>query len=315
MSILDAIEAVKGISSDLVVLPGSKEYDDITSSYFTELERELKPACFLTPSSVSQVSNIVKAIKHFASPSTVAICGSGQQATPAVANVRDGLTIHLRNLRGIEIDTEKQIVSIAAGEQMEQVYEKLIPAGYGVVGNRHSSGGIGGDAVQGGLSYFSYAGGFVCDNVVNYEVVLASGEIVNANAETNKDLWIALRGGGNNFGIVTRFDLSIFKQGQLWGGKVFYFEPNFSEQIQNLVDYLHDPEADVNVHICVSLGYAAAVGSIICMNDIFHTKPDKPKALEPFADIQPQIDQMKTLRIDNLKNLTTESFSGAAPNR
>ncbi|OTB09989.1 hypothetical protein K445DRAFT_380509 [Daldinia sp. EC12] len=315
MSILDAIEAVKGISSDLVVLPGSKEYDDITSSYFTELERELKPAGFLTPSSASQVSNIVKAIKPFAGPSTVAICGSGQQATPAVANVRDGLTIHLRNLRGIEIDTEKQIVSIAAGEQMGQVYDKLIPAGYGVVGNRHSSGGIGGDAVQGGLSYFSYARGFVCDNVVNYEVVLASGEIVNANAETNKDLWIALRGGGNNFGIVTRFDLSIFKQGQLWGGKVFYFEPSFSEQIQNLVDYLHDPEADVNVHICVSLGYAAAVGSIICMNDIFHTKPDKPKALEPFADIQPQIDQMKTLRIDNLKNLTTEAFSGAAPNR
>ncbi|KAI0384946.1 FAD-binding domain-containing protein [Hypomontagnella monticulosa] len=315
MSVANSIEAVRKISNDLVVLPGTKTYDDITKSYFSELERELKPACFLTPSSASQVADIVKAIKPFAGPSTVAICGSGQQATPTVANVRDGITIHLRNLRGIEVDAEKQIVSIAAGEQMGQVYEKLMASGFGVAGNRHSSGAIGGDALQGGLSYFSYARGFICDSVANYEVVLASGETVNANAENNRDLWIALKGGGNNFGIVTRFDLSVFKQGDLWGGKIFYFEPSFSRQIQSLVDYLHDPDADVDIHICVSLGYAAAMGAMVCMNDIFCTKPEKPKALEPFADVQPQIDQMRTLRVDNLKNLTTEAFSGAPSNR
>ncbi|RYP26836.1 hypothetical protein DL768_011554 [Monosporascus sp. mg162] len=310
----DAIEAMKRISSDLVVLPGSEEYDEITKSYFSELERELKPACFLTPSSVSQVADIVKAIKPFAGRSTVAICGSGQQATPGVANVRHGLTIHLRNLRGIEIDADKKIVSVAAGERMGKVYETVMAAGLGVVGNRHSSGGIGGDAVQAGLSYFSYARGFVCDNVVNYEIVLASGEIVNANAETNRDLWIALKGGGNNFGIVTRFDLSVFEQGQLWGGKIFYFQNSFSGQIQSLVDYLHN-QNDVDVHICVSLGYAAALGDIMCMNDIFCLNPEKPKALEPFADIQPQIDQMRTLRVDSLKGFTDEAFAGAPANR
>lgn len=152
MSVLKAIEAVKReVSAGLVVLPGSEEYDKILESYFSELERELKPACFLTPSSASQVADIVEAIKPFAGPSSVAICGSGQQATPAVANVRDGLTIHLRNLRGVELDTEKKVVSVAAGEQMGQVYETVMAAGLGVVGNRHSSGGIGGDAVQGDL--------------------------------------------------------------------------------------------------------------------------------------------------------------------
>ncbi|RYO88963.1 hypothetical protein DL764_008653 [Monosporascus ibericus] len=268
MPLSDAIEAVKRISRDLVVLPGSEEYDGITKSYFSELERELKPACFLTPSSVSQVADIVKAIKPFAGRSTVAICGSGQQATPGVANVHHGLTIHLRNLRGIEIDTEKKIVSVAAGERMGKVYETVMAC----------------RTWCSGLSYFSYARGFVCDNVVNYEIVLASGEIVNANAETNRDLWIALKGGGNNFGIVTRFDLSVFEQGQLWGGKIF-------------------------------LGYAAALGDIMCMNDIFCLNPGKPKALEPFADIQPQIDQMKTLRVDSLKSFTDEAFAGALANR
>lgn len=55
----------------------------------------------------------------------------------------------------------------------------------------------------GGLPYLSYDRGFACENVVNYEVVLASGEIVNANAETVQDHWVALRGGANNCGVIT----------------------------------------------------------------------------------------------------------------
>lgn len=108
--------------------------------------------------------------------------------------------------------------------------------------------------ISGGLSYFYYARGFICDYIFDYEIVLASGEIINANAETNSDLWVALKGGGINFGIVTRFKFSVFEQGNLWGGKLFYFQPSFSGQIQSLVDYLHTPNADVDVHICVSLG-------------------------------------------------------------
>jgi hypothetical protein len=155
----------------------------------------------------------------------------------------------------------------------------------------------------------------VCDNVVNYEIVLASGEITNANAESNADLWVSLKGGGNNFGIVTRYDLAIFPQGDMWGGKVFYFQPSLPSQIQSLVEYLRDPDADNEVHICVSLGYAATIGDHLCMNDIFSLKPTMPKALEPFANVQPQIDQMKSLRVDTLKGLTDEGFGGASANR
>jgi FAD/FMN-containing dehydrogenase len=223
MSVSNAIRAIEEISSDLVVLPDTQAYDEITNSYFTELERELKPACFLTPKSAKEVAGIIKAIKPFTDGLKIAICGAGQQATPAVANVHDGLTIHLGNIRGVEVETKKKVVSIAAGEKMGHVYEIVTASGLGVAGNRHSSGGIGGDAVQGeshDLSkihsnilkrsvIFSYDRGFVCDDVVNYELVLASGEVVNANAETNNDFWAALKGGGNQFGIVTRFDLRL----------------------------------------------------------------------------------------------------------
>lgn len=54
------------------------------------------------------------------------------------------------------------------------------------------------------------------------QIVLASGEIVNANKHINTDLFKVLKGGLNNFGIVTRIDLPTFKQQKLWGGHVTY---------------------------------------------------------------------------------------------
>lgn len=68
----------------------------------------------------------------------------------------------------------------------------------------------------GGISYFSGFRGWACDNVENYEIVLANGKIVNASPSTNPDLFFALRGGGNNFGIVTRMDLTTLPQGNMW---------------------------------------------------------------------------------------------------
>lgn len=151
MSIPDAIKAVSTISSDLVALTGSDKYEKLAKSYFTELERQLKPACFTTPGSASQIADILKAIKTFTKSSTLAICDAGQQPTPGVSNVGDGITIHLRSFCGIKINTEKEIVSVGAGELMGDVYDAVTAAGLGVVGNRHSSGGIGGDAIQGKL--------------------------------------------------------------------------------------------------------------------------------------------------------------------
>jgi FAD/FMN-containing dehydrogenase len=60
--------------------------------------------------------------------------------------------------------------------------------------------GVAGLTLGGGLSFLSAEYGLVCDNVVNYEVVLADASIVNANAFSNTDLYWALKGGGNQFG-------------------------------------------------------------------------------------------------------------------
>lgn len=152
----------------------------------------------------------------------------------------------------------------------------------------------------------------MCDNVVNYEIVLASGDIVNANANENSDLWIALKGGSNNFGVVTRFDMKTFKQGPFWGGSVFYFATSFPGQIEALVTEIQKPNATEETQLMISIGYAAAFGAIVCQNQVYYTQDfQNPPVLEPFTAIEPQIDSLNSLRVLNLTTASSEQASDA----
>jgi len=77
----------------------------------------------------------------------------------------------------------------------------------------------------GGLSFFSPRFGLVCSNILSYELVLASGSIITASTSNNPDLWRALKGGSNNFGIVTRFTTRSFPSTKIWSG--FLYLPAF----------------------------------------------------------------------------------------
>jgi FAD/FMN-containing dehydrogenase len=77
---------------------------------------------------------------------------------------------------------------------------------------------VGGLTLGGGISDLTNAYGLACDNVASFEVVTASGIIINVSHETFPDLYWALRGGGNNFGIVTTFNYETIVQPSMWGG-------------------------------------------------------------------------------------------------
>jgi hypothetical protein len=90
------------------------------------------------------------------------------------------------------------------------VYTELEEHGVLVTGGREAAVGVGGLLLGGGISWYAARYGFSCDTIVNFEVVLANGDIINANATAHSDLFKALKGGSSNFGIVTRFDMEAF---------------------------------------------------------------------------------------------------------
>ncbi|KAK6219336.1 hypothetical protein LQW54_002324 [Pestalotiopsis sp. IQ-011] len=91
---------------------------------------------------------------------------------------------------------------------------------YGVIvaGGREGLVGVGGLLTGGGMTYYTCRVGFACDQVVNYEIVLADGTVTNANESVNPDLFRVLKGGSNNFGIVTRFDMVTFPAHDVYDG-------------------------------------------------------------------------------------------------
>ncbi|KAL3469301.1 FAD-binding domain-containing protein [Aspergillus californicus] len=296
-----------------VILPQTEEFNTLNTSYLSALESDITPACIFCPRSAEDVSKFLKIIAPLATcgEAEFAIKGAGQQPLPGCANVEAGITLDLSLLTGVDVkDTS---VSIAAGERWGDVYKALEGKNCGVCGSRSSRGGIGGLALAGGLSFFSSREGFISDNVLAYEIVLAPGKIVNASATENPDLWRALRGGGNNFGIVTRYEVRTFEQGPFWCGSVYYFQPSFTQQIDALVAELTAPDATDETHLMISVGYASQFGQVMCQNQVYYTRETEtlPTALQPFTDIQPKLDQISSLRIQGLKAAAGEQAAVA----
>ncbi|GME33896.1 FAD binding domain containing protein [Neofusicoccum parvum] len=113
----------------------------------------------------------------------------------------------------------------------------------------------------------------VCDSVANFEVVLASGEIVNANKDVNADLWQALKGGSNNFGIVTRIDLKTFDNPGIWAGMVAYPHSTAPLHAKALVHFTDKLEEDPYATMIHCIQYSPALGQTIIANAYVYSKP------------------------------------------
>lgn len=134
-------------------------------------------------------------------------------------NIANGVTIDLQYLNNTSYNANTNIASIGPGAKWEDVYASLHEYGVVATGGRDGDVGVGGFLLGGGSTYYMAKQGFGCDSIVNFEVVLANGTIVNANKDQNADLWRALKGGGSNFGLVTRYDMQALPDTKLARGQ------------------------------------------------------------------------------------------------
>ncbi|KAK9429083.1 hypothetical protein V1505DRAFT_422869 [Lipomyces doorenjongii] len=187
-----------------------------------------------------------------------AVKSGGHAAFAGSSSIQNGLNIDLSPLN----------ISVGAGNRWVDVYNYLLQYNISVVGGRVSDIGVGGLTSGGGISFFSQIYGWACDNVVNYEVVLASGLVVNVNPNSYKDHYWALRGGGNNFGIVTRFALSTHSQGSLWSGSLVYTRQNRStdQLIEAFYNYGINAVTDPKSALIFNWGYAE--GTFLTLREV-----------------------------------------------
>ena len=138
--------------------------------------------------------------------------------------------------------------------------------------------------------------------------------MINANAQERSDLWTALKGGSNNFGIVTAFELSTFPQGDMYGGNVVYSTDLFPQQLKALGDYVANPDSDQDIHLIIRIAYSAVFGLTVCQNSAFATKGEQnSSSIKPFTPVQQPFEAYSTLRSDSVKGFADEQTKGSPP--
>ena len=294
--------------------------------YWTQQESSLLPTCRFTPTCAEDVSFAIITLAQY--NCHFAIRGGGHMSWAGAANIEDGVTIDLSQMKSVIVKDRRTITGVGPGARWSDVYSKLSPMNLSVVGGRVSDVGVagltlGGTVYQrilsgysliydclGGNSFFAPQYGFACDGVANFEVVLASGRIVNANLHSHRDLFRALKGGNNNFGVVTRFDFKTFSKGQVWGGFIFYPFQTLQSQVQALQDFTTASGAGADPYASVINAYIfGTTGPAIIANQYTYTEPQPyPDILHNFTSFQPQISN--SMRIADLLNITDEVGAG-----
>jgi FAD/FMN-containing dehydrogenase len=131
----------------------------------------------------------------------------------------DGVfVIDMRQMRGLHVDLDQRIAWAGVGLTAGALTEALAPHGLAVPFGDTGSVGIAGITLGGGIGYLARKHGLAIDSLVGAEIVTADGDVIMASENEHPDLFWALRGGGGNFGIVTRFCYRLSQVGEVLGG-------------------------------------------------------------------------------------------------
>ncbi|KAG4274335.1 FAD binding domain-containing protein [Fusarium proliferatum] len=200
-----------------VFLGDETKYSSEQTSFWSTIQGAVSPTCFFQPESAEEVASAVVAARGGTCKFAVK---SGGHYSFTASTIAGGLVVDLARLNKVTVSQDRQTAAIEPGGRWADVYPILQKYGLTVPGGRMFGVGVGGLSLGGGISWLSNLHGWTCDNILEYEVVLADGCVITANPKSHKDLFWALRGGGSNFGVVTKFKFIAYEQGRLWNGNL-----------------------------------------------------------------------------------------------
>ena len=206
--IVDVKGGLRGGFKGEILLPSDGAYDSARQIWNAMIDK--RPAIIAR---CTTTSDVVRGVNFARDNGLVLAIRGGGHNIAGNALCDDGLVIDLSKMKAAQVDPAGRRVTIEGGATLAdldaatQAYGLATPVGI------NSTTGIAGLTLGGGFGWLSRKYGMTIDNLESAEVVTAAGEVVRASATEHPDLFWALRGGGGNFGVVTRFEFRLHPVG------------------------------------------------------------------------------------------------------
>jgi hypothetical protein len=208
-----SIPQLRAALNGRVISPQDPAYDEARTIFYGGFDR--RPAAIVRVADPSDVSRVVTLARE--SGLELAI-RSGGHSVAGHSTTEGGILLDLSEMKNLEIDLEHRTAwaqtGLTAGEYTAAANAHGLATGFGDTG----SVGIGGLTLGGGVGYLVRKHGLTIDDVLGAEVVSADGELLRVDSESHPDLFWAIRGGGGNFGVVTRFHYRLHEVDTIVGG-------------------------------------------------------------------------------------------------
>jgi FAD/FMN-containing dehydrogenase len=216
-----------------VIGPDDPTYDAARTVVLGGIDR--RPAVIIRPSDVAGVASVVNLARE--TGAVLSVRNGGHSA--AGYGVNDGgIVLDLANMRQLDIDVAGRTAwagaGLTTGEYTSAANEHGLATGFGDT----ATVGIGGITLGGGVGYLVRKHGLTIDSLLAAEIVTADGQLLRADEDTNPDLFWAIRGGGGNFGVATRFQFRLHEVGTVVGGMLVL--PATAETIEGFVATAHE---------------------------------------------------------------------------
>jgi FAD/FMN-containing dehydrogenase len=276
-----------------VIAPGDATYDDARAVFLPLFDR--KPSVIIRPVDAGEVSRVVALARD--SGLELAI-RSGGHSSAGHGVSEGGIVLDLSLMKGLEIDPDKEVAWAETGLTAGELTTGAAAAGLGISLGDTASVGIGGLTLGGGVGYMVRKHGLTVDSLLGAEVVTADGELLRANADENPDLYWALRGGGGNFGVATRFQYRLRRVASVIGGMLIL--PATADVVTGFIEAAEGAAEELstiaNVMTAPPMPFIPAEhqGKPVVFAMLVHVGPadEGERALEPFRSLATPIADM-----------------------
>ncbi|MGH3386696.1 MAG: FAD-binding oxidoreductase, partial [Nocardioidaceae bacterium] len=221
--------------------PGDADYAEKHKVYNAYIDK--RPALIASCTGPEDVALAVAFARRHALP--LAVRGGGHNGA-GLGTCDGGVVVDLSPLKDIHVDPQARTVRVGGGCTWGEVDRATHEHGMATPSGIISTTGVGGLTLGGGLGHLTRYCGLAIDNLLEADVVLASGELVHASKDEHPDLYWAIRGGGGNFGVVTSFVFRLHDVHTVIAGPTFWSVEQGAEVLKVYRDFLPNAPRELN---------------------------------------------------------------------